>query len=96
MGFDALGPIPGAPRRQFKSNTGGLGMVLRYDSRDNILSPDKGVFAKLEPMFFNKAFGGDYDYTKTKLSGVSYWPIAEVVLGVRVEAISGRRPNRAD
>jgi len=85
VGFDGTGVIPGVPRRQFKSNTGGLGMVLRYDSRDNILSPDRGIFAKFEPMFFNEAFGGDYDYTKTKLSAISYWPISNVVLGVRLE-----------
>jgi len=85
VGFNTAGPVPGVPRRQFESNTGGLGVVLRYDSRDNILSPDRGVFAKFEPMFFNEAFGGDYDYTKTKLSAISHWPVSDVVFGVRLE-----------
>jgi hypothetical protein len=30
-------------------------------------------------VFYNKAFGGDFNYTKTKLSSFSYWPVADVV-----------------
>jgi hemolysin activation/secretion protein len=73
------------PRLALDSNTAGLGLLVRYDSRDNIVSPDKGVYAKFEPMFYNEAFGGDFNYTKTELSAVSYWPISNVVLGLRLE-----------
>jgi hypothetical protein len=83
--FNLLGPIPGAPVTSLDSSTGGLGLLLRYDSRDNIVSPDSGVYAKFEPMFYNEAFGGDFNYTKTKLSAISYWPISNVVLGLRLE-----------
>lgn len=85
IGFDSLGPIPGAPGFTWDSSTGGLGLLLRFDTRDSIVSPDQGVYAKFEPMFYNEAFGGDFNYTKTKLSAVSYWPIANLVLGLRLE-----------
>jgi len=83
--FDSLLPVPGAPRIALDSSTGGLGLLLRYDSRDSIVSPDRGVYAKFEPMFYREAFGGDFNYTKTKLAAYSYWPIANVVLGLRLE-----------
>lgn len=83
--FSSLIPVPGVPRLALDSNTAGLGLLVRYDSRDNIVSPDKGVYAKFEPMFYNEAFGGDFNYTKTELSAVSYWPISNVVLGLRLE-----------
>jgi len=85
IGFKLFDEIPGAPVNQFDSSTGGLGLILKYDSRDNIMSPNSGHYAKFEPIFYNKAFGGDYNYTKTKLSSNSYWPVSDVVLGVRLE-----------
>ena len=83
--FNLFDDIPEIPAAQFDSSTGGLGLLLRYDSRDSIVSPNKGHYAKLETMFYNKAFGGDFNYTKTKLSSNSYWPISDVVLGLRLE-----------
>jgi hypothetical protein len=83
--FNSVVSIPGAPRLALDSSTGGLGLLLRYDTRDSIISPDRGVYAKFEPMFYNEAFGGDFNYTKTKLSAVSYWPVSNVVLGLRLE-----------
>ncbi len=85
VGFDILGDIPDAPRDQFDSSTGGLGLILKYDSRDSIVSPNRGHYAKFEPVFYNQAFGGDFNYTKTKLSSFSYWPISNLVLGLRLE-----------
>lgn len=83
--FRIFDEIPDAPSDQFDSATGGLGLLVRYDSRDNIMSPNSGHYAKFEPMFYDKAFGGDFNYTKTKLSSISYWPVANLVLGLRLE-----------
>ncbi len=83
--FRSSGEIPGAPEDQFDSNTAGLGLIVKYDTRDNIISPNSGHYAKFEPMFYNEAFGGDFDYTKTKLSSISYWPVSDLVLGLRLE-----------
>ena len=83
---DIFGAIPGIPSDRLDDATGGLGLIINYDSRDNIISPSDGHLAKLHIMFYNEAFGGDYDYTKIKASSYSYWPILDnVVLGVRLE-----------
>ena len=84
--FDIFGDIPGIPKDEVDDATAGLGLIINYDSRDNIISPSDGQLAKLHTMFYNEAFGGDYDYTKIKASSFSYWPILnDVVLGVRLE-----------
>lgn len=84
--FDKIGDIPGLPNGDLDDATGGLGLIIHYDSRDNIISPDSGHLAKLHAMVNNEAFGGDYDYTKIKAYSYSYWPLLErVVLGVRIE-----------
>ena len=84
--FDTSDLIPGIPKNEIDDVTGGLGLIINYDSRDNILSPSDGHLAKLHTMFYNEAFGGDYNYTKIKASSFSYWPVLnDIVLGVRLE-----------
>lgn len=83
--FGLFDDFPEIPDPRFDSSTGGLGLILRYDSRDNIISPGEGHYAKLETMFYNKTFGGDFNYTKTKVSSNAYWPLSNVVLGLRLE-----------
>ena len=83
---DIFGAIPGIPNDGLDDATGGLGLIINYDSRDNIISPSDGHLAKLHTMFYNEAFGGDYDYIKIKASSYSYWPVLnDVILGVRLE-----------
>jgi hypothetical protein len=48
--FNVLGPVPGVSRLGLDSNTGGLGLLLGYHTRDNIISensPHNGVFLRL-------------------------------------------------
>ena len=93
--FDFFGEIPGIPNEELDDATAGLGLIVNYDSRDNIVSPSDGHLAKLHTMFYNEAFGGDYDYTKVKASSYSYWPVLDsVVLGVRLEGdfLDGEAP----
>jgi hypothetical protein len=93
--FDFFGDIPGIPKEELDDATAGLGLIVNYDSRDNIVSPSDGHLAKLHTMFYNEAFGGDYDYTKVKASSYSYWPVLDsIVLGVRLEGdfLDGEAP----
>lgn len=85
IAFNIFDEVPDASKGHLDSSTGGLGLIVKYDTRDNIISPNKGHYAKFEPVFYNKAFGGDFNYTKTKISTYSYWPISKLVLGVRLE-----------
>ena len=41
----------------------GLGPTALLDTRDNILYPASGIFAKFEINFYSSAFGGDFNYT---------------------------------
>lgn len=83
---DIFDSIPGIPENELDDATGGLGLIVNYDTRDNIISPSDGHLAKLHTMFYNDIFGGDYNYYKIKASSFSYWPIlGNVVLGVRLE-----------
>ena len=41
----------------------GLGPSLQLDTRDDILYPSQGWFTRVELNFYNKAMGGDFDYT---------------------------------
>lgn len=86
VGFDLGGDIPGVPAAQFDDKTGGLGIIFRYDSWDNLFSPNKGNYFKLEPVFYNEVFGGDYNYLKAKVAAISYLPLSSFVLGIRAEA----------
>jgi hypothetical protein len=93
--FDFFGDIPGIPKEELDDATAGLGLIVNYDSRDNIISPSDGHLAKLHTIFYNEAFGGDYDYTKVKVSSYSYWPVMQsVVMGVRLEGdfLDGEAP----
>jgi outer membrane protein assembly factor BamA len=40
-----------------------LGPTAQIDSRNNILYPSSGIFARAEVSFYAKAFGGDFNYT---------------------------------
>lgn len=41
----------------------GIGPGVQFDSRNNVLYPSRGVFAKTEITFYTKALGGEYTYT---------------------------------
>ncbi len=41
----------------------GIGPTILLDTRDNILYPSKGVYARAEINFYSNAFGGDFNYS---------------------------------
>ena len=83
--FKLFEGIPEMDDSEVSTSSGGLGGIFTYDSRDNIVSPNSGYLLKFEPVFYNEAFGSDSNYTKVKLASYSYFPISNVVLGLRLE-----------
>ena len=83
--FTGIAGIPLPPVIQFDSKTAGFGVIAKYDTRNSIVTPDSGHYARLEPMFYSKALGGDFEYNKIRLSSFSYWPLSDVVLGLRLQ-----------
>ena len=69
-----------------RTETIGLGPLVSYDSRDNMFSPSRGIYAELEAMFHSGSFIGDFNYQKYKAAGLFYWDIhPKVVLGWRLD-----------
>ena len=84
--FDISGAIPGVPEVQLDSDDAGLSLIVNYDSRDNILTPNRGHFAQIIAGVHDEALGGDFDYNKIKAQSLSWWGVhPDVVLGVRLD-----------
>ena len=86
--FEILSNIPDITPDMFDSSTSGVGLALQYDTRDNVVSPNRGQLFKFEPEFYNEVFGGDFNYSQTLIASYSYWPLnPQFVLGLRLESM---------
>ncbi len=87
ISFDNGRDPPGVPENNLnRTETIGLGPLVSYDSRDNLFSPNRGIYAELEAMFHSGSFIGDFTYQKYKASSLFYWDIhPKVVLGWRLD-----------
>ena len=86
--FDDGDNAPGVPSDNTNNNSNvGLGAVATYDTRDNLFSPNRGVIADFEAMFFEGENFGDYTYQKYEASSHMYWDnlLSNVVLGWRLD-----------
>lgn len=65
---------------------GRLGIVIDYDSRDNIFTPNKGTFLEIEASLARDALGSDTKHEA--YSGRIFWwqQFCDVVLGLRGDA----------
>ena len=45
----------------------GIGPILKYDSRDNIFYPKKGIFLEVKSLFYVDGFSNDYSFNELKL-----------------------------
>ncbi len=57
--------------------TSGLGMVLTYDSRNNIFYPASGGYYEIATAIFSEFLGSDYNYTKTFIDLRKYLKVAD-------------------
>jgi len=75
----------------------GLGVVIEYDSRDNIFEPNEGVNLGISAMFYNgEGIGGNIrEYQITEAINRWYYPVlSNLIMGWRVQAdlSTGRVP----
>ena len=62
---------------------GGPSLFLTYDSRDNILTPTKGLFTESTYSYFDPVFGGTMNYQRFDQLGIGYFPLnPRLTLGV--------------
>lgn len=65
---------------------GKLGIVVDYDSRDNMFYPSRGTYAEFEAQFARDAFGGMQDFNQYNARGYTWLPLAkEWILGLRAD-----------
>jgi hypothetical protein len=80
--FDAGRPED-VPTRSLDTSIGKLGLVLDYDTRDNIFTPSKGTFFEMEAAFARGTFGSDSRYETLYARAFSWHPAGAYVFGVR-------------
>jgi len=78
--------VPGVSQDALDSKDAGLGLIARYDSRDNIISPNSGMLNELIVSRFDTFLGGDFGYTQVAAKTLSWWQLLpRLNLGVRVD-----------
>ena len=80
--FDSARPDD-VPQRQLDATIGKLGLILDYDSRDNIFTPNKGVFFEMEAAFARGTFGSDSNYETLYARAYTWRPMGDFVVGAR-------------
>jgi outer membrane protein assembly factor BamA len=70
-GLLSKGNIPGSEG----GRTAGAGILVNWDTRDNIFSATSGSFHQLSATLFGDALGGDYKFNKYTLDFRQYFPI---------------------
>ncbi|WP_158224610.1 BamA/TamA family outer membrane protein [Agaribacterium haliotis] len=67
--------------------TSALGVVLEYDSRDNIFTPLHGYQYQLNWKKFDEALGSDLNYDLSSFQGLNFWPLSRRWnLGLKLQA----------
>ncbi len=74
------------PQRALDLAIGKLGLVVDHDTRDNIFTPNRGVFFEAEAAFARGAFGSDARYETLYARGYWWHPTGPFVIGLRGDA----------
>jgi hypothetical protein len=77
--------LPDSRESQFS----GIGLAFKYDSRDNLFSPQKGYYSKTSVSANDEALGASHDFQKLGQVLVGYWPLGdEWTAGLKLEGQS--------
>lgn len=69
---------------EFGNDVGKLGLVVDYDTRDNLLYPSRGTYAEFEAQFARGWVGSDSTFEDYRARGYTWFPVApKWTLGVR-------------
>jgi hypothetical protein len=87
--FDLDELPPDVPRPEFDSKDVGLGLVAEFDTRDNTLTPGRGVDISAVGMFKGSWVGGDDNYQSYSATAKLYRDVRpRLVLAARLQAQS--------
>jgi hypothetical protein len=85
--FEGAGGPPGLPAFAPETQLGTVSPSLTYDSRDNILTPARGVYADASVELYRELFGSDLDFERAEMIVLGYVPLRPAVfLGARASA----------
>lgn len=78
--------------KEFAKKSSGLGVAMEYDSRDNTLTPSKGVLSMVEATFYGPGIGSDNTYQAYRAHTFGYIPFGDNrwVLGLRADYRAAR------
>jgi hypothetical protein len=57
------------------------GVIVEFDNRDNIFTPDKGLKAHAHLSWSDEKFGSDYNYRDLNVFAFAYHPLSKKVIG---------------
>ena len=85
--FDAGTLPPGVTPTELNSTVSGISPTLTYDSRNNLFTPTKGIYAQASVNLNREVLGSDFNFEIVDLIFIYYWPLAsKLTLGAKVEA----------
>src|SRR4029079_10118858 len=76
--------------RELDSSIGRLGIVIDHDSRDNIFTPNCGIFFELEASVARRGLGSDTDHEPGAGRTFAHQPMGAFILGLRADARGSR------
>lgn len=87
VSFDSGLLPPGVTAPELDSFLAGLMPKVIYDSRNNLFTPSKGIYAEAGGGVFNEVVGSDFNYETANLMLMYYRPLAsQLTLGLKTEA----------
>ena len=73
VSFEAGAGTPGLPSFQSESKVGGITPSVTFDSRDNIFTPNRGIYLEAGGGFFNPALGSDENFQTVEFAGDAFY-----------------------
>jgi len=84
--FDFGQSLPSFLPNKITFDASGIGPMVRYDSRDNIFTANKGIEIEITPTFYTQTLGSDQTYQSVDGSSRFYYPAHEkLVVAFRVD-----------
>lgn len=84
--FETPEKVPEIIPTQFEKNLGGLGGIINYDTRDNIFTPNTGMSAAVQMIFFDNIFGSDETFQRLFTHWLGYFQLSSNFdLGLRLD-----------
>jgi hypothetical protein len=71
------------PARALETSIGKLGLVVDYDSRDNIFTPSRGTYFEMDAGLARDALGSKSDFETLNARAYTWHPVGDWVLGGR-------------